>query len=135
MQYRLSINISVAFRAHTHGCFRYGARIRIRGRPAPYANWATRCPRFRRSSALCACRFRQLFFHELITRASPRLRTRVTCLFGWYAVKLALNSTRASNPDAQSPPLYKRFRATEALYENIKSRRDSERDEWSFSTF
>lgn len=139
MQYRLSINISVAFRAHTfpYSCFRYGARIRIYGRPVPYANWATRCPRFRRSSALCACRFRQLFFHELITRASPRLRTRVTCLFGWYAVKLALNSTRASNPDAQSAPLYKRFRTTEALYENIKSPRDgnSERDEWFFSTF
>lgn len=123
---------------HTRSrCFRYGARIRIYGRPVPYANWATRCPRFRRSSALCACRFRQLFFHELITRASPRLRTRVTCLFGWYAVKLALNSTRASNPDAQSAPLYKRFRTTEALYENIKSPRDgnSERDEWFFSTF
>lgn len=50
------------------------------------------------------------------------------------AVKLALNSTRASNPDAQSAPLYKRFRATEALHENIKSRRDSASDEW-FSTF
>lgn len=40
MQYRLSINISVAFRAHTfpYSCFRYGARIRIYGRPVPYAN-------------------------------------------------------------------------------------------------